>query len=280
MSERPALHVTFDHVGILVRDLDRAAQRLERLGFTLTAAAAHAADGDRPGSVQRSVMFRTGYLEIQEIADLHGPHPLAPAARRHFGAHILAFGVDDPEAARDGVLARGVSAGPVLRWSRPVAEAGADARFTFFAAAYDPPDAAFLCWVRHETPETLRPPQTLQHANGAVRLDGVVIATDGPVAALVARYVACGGIDAGGGTVRMHGGTVAIRRRETLPDPVATADWPAAPFIAIVRMTAADPDALTARAAGDGLMVHGVDAGRLIDLRADLGCWVEVRTEN
>jgi catechol 2,3-dioxygenase-like lactoylglutathione lyase family enzyme len=280
MSERPPLHVAFDHVGILVRDLDRAAARLERLGFTLTAPAAHAADGGRPGSVQRSVMFASGYLEIQEIADLHGPHPLAPAARRHFGAHILAFGVDDPEAARDGVLARGVSAGPVLRWSRPVAESGAEARFTFFAAAYDPADAAFLCWVRHETPDTLRPPRTLRHANGTVRLDGVVIATEGPVETLVARYRAGGGIDAGGGTVRMQGGTVAIRRRDALPDPVAAADWPAAPFIAIVRLTAADPAALAARAVRDGLIVHAIDAGRLIDLRDDLGCWVEVRTEN
>jgi catechol 2,3-dioxygenase-like lactoylglutathione lyase family enzyme len=271
----------FDHVGVLVRDLDAAAARLEALGFRLTAPAAHAAEGGRPGSVQRSLMLRSGYLEIQAIADIDGPHPLAPAARRFFGAHILAFGVDEPEAARRTVLARGLPVGDVLRWSRPVAESGAEARFSFFAAAYDPADGAFLCWVRQETPDVVRPPALLDHPNGVLALDGVVIATDGPPGRLIDRLAACGGIPDGRGGVRLRGGRVVVAGRAALPAAVAQAAWPADPFVAILTATATDPDDVVGRAmaagVAAGVAVGRDDDARLLDLRADLGCWIAVR---
>lgn len=278
MTGGPVPLAAFDHVGVLVRDLDAAAARLAALGFRLTAPAAHAADGGRPGSVQRSLMLRRGYLEIQAIADLDGPHPLAPAARRFFGAHILALGVDDPEAARRTLLARGLPVGDVLRWSRPVAEAGAEARFTFFATPYDPADAAFLCWVRHETPDVVRPPALLDHPNGAVALDGVTIATDAPPGPLLDRFVAAGGVAGPEGRVRLRGGTVAVAGRAGLPAAVAAAPWPADPFVALLTMTAADPGDVAARAALAGITVQATaDGALLLDLRVDLGCWLAVR---
>lgn len=277
MTGGPPPLAAFDHVGVLVRDLDAAAARLEALGFRLTAPAAHAAEGGRPGSVQRSLMLRSGYLEIQSIADLDGPHPLAPAARRFFGAHILAFGVDDPETARRTVLARGLPVGEVLRWSRPVAESGAEARFTFFAAPYDPADGAFLCWVRQETPDVVRPPALLDHPNGVLALDGVVIATDGPADRLLERFAACGGIPDGHGGVRLRGGRVVVAGRSALPEAVARAPWPADPFVAMLTATATDPDDIGRRAAAAGVAVGHDGPARLLDLRADLGCWIEVR---
>jgi hypothetical protein len=79
-----AVSITLDHAGILVPRLAEAAALLERLGFTLTRRAEHRAEGGASaGSAQCSLMLETGYVEVQEIADLaSSTHILAPAARR------------------------------------------------------------------------------------------------------------------------------------------------------------------------------------------------------
>ena len=94
------MSVSLDHAGILVPRLDEAVALLGRLGFTLTRRAEHRAEGGgSAGSAQCSIMLESGYVEVQEISDLAAAaHILAPAARRNFGLHTLAFGVDDAAA--------------------------------------------------------------------------------------------------------------------------------------------------------------------------------------
>ena len=65
--------LAFDHIGLVVADLERSAAIMERLGFTLTARAAHRSEAAGTAvSEQRSVMLRRGYIELQTIADLNG----------------------------------------------------------------------------------------------------------------------------------------------------------------------------------------------------------------
>lgn len=278
MLEHDMTGCVLDHAGILVPRLDPAAALLSRLGFTLTRRAEHRAEGGgSAGSAQCSIMLGTGYVEVQEIADLAAStHLLAPAARRNFGLHTLAFGVDDAEAARAMAAAGGLPVTPVMHWARQVAEEdiAAEARFAFFVAAHDPQDEALLCWVRHLTPEALRSPRLLRHANGARALHAAVIATQGDPATLVARYLACGGREDGPGRVRFGAGCVEIRRAADLPPMLAAGTWPAGAWFAALRLGFDDPGALAEAARREGFAATPWGAAVAVDLRGPLGCIV------
>lgn len=267
---------SLDHAGILVPRLEDAAALLQRLGFTLTRRAEHRAEGGgSAGSAQCSIMLGTGYLEVQEIAGLAAStHILAPAARRNFGLHTLAFGVPDAEAAREAVARAGLPVTPVMHWARRVEEAdiAAEARFAFFVAPYDPADEALLCWVQHLTPAALRNPRLLRHANGARALRAAVIATRGDPAALVTRYRASGGEAAAPGVVRLGDGAVEIRGAADLPPAIAAGDWPAEAWFAALRIEFADPAAFAEAARREGIAAVAWGGGHAVDLRAPLGC--------
>jgi hypothetical protein len=68
-----------------------------------------------------------------------------------------------------------------------------------------------------------------------------------------------------------------VAGRAALPAAVARAAWPADPFVAILTATATDPDDVVGRAMAAGVSVGRDDDARLLDLRADLGCWIAVR---
>jgi hypothetical protein len=72
-----------------------------------------------------------------------------------------------------------------------------------------------------------------------------------------------------------------VAGRAALPAAVARAAWPADPFVAILTATATDPDDVVGRAmaagVAAGVAVGRDDDARLLDLRADLGCWIAVR---
>jgi catechol 2,3-dioxygenase-like lactoylglutathione lyase family enzyme len=269
---------TLDHAGILVPRLDAAAALLARLGFTLTRRAEHRAEsGGSAGSAQCSIMLEAGYVEVQEIAGLAAStHILAPAARRNFGLHTLAFDVPDAEAARAAVAQAGLAVTPVMHWARAVQEVDieAEARFAFFVAAYDPSEEALLCWVQHLTPAALRSPRLLRHANGARALASVVIATRGDPAALVARYVACGGSAATPGMVSFGQGAVEIRGVADLPPILVDRPWPAGSWFAALRIVFDDPAAFADVARREGFVATPWDGGLVVDLRAPLGCVV------
>lgn len=272
------MSIALDHAGILVPRLEAAAALLARLGFTLTRRAEHRAEGGgTAGSAQCSIMLGTGYVEVQEIAGLAtSPHILAPAARRNVGLHTLAFGVDDAEAARAMAAAAGLAVTPVMHWARRVTEEdiAAEARFAFFVAAYDPSEEALLCWVRHLTPEALRSPRLLRHANGARALHAAVIATRGDPATLVARYLACGGVAEAPGRVQFGAGRVEIRRAAELPPMLADAAWPAGAWFAALRLGFDDPGRLAEAARREGFAASPWGAGVAVDLRGPLGCVV------
>lgn len=173
---QPAL----DHVGLIVPDLEAARALWSALGFTLTARAEHTRSGPDgrkvpAGSAQHSVMLQEGYIELMQITDVTAGHPLTPAMQQRFGLHILALATDDPHATHQALADRGCALSPVMDWSRAITEGPVQglARFLFFDTPWQPTDASYLCWVRHMTPELVRPPAMLRHANGAQALRGL-----------------------------------------------------------------------------------------------------------
>src|SRR5258707_15393503 len=102
---------SIDHVVLAVRDLDRAAARYERLGFTLTPRASH---DDRMGTSNRLAQFRgESFIELLEVdrPDKLAAHDFSQvppffsfgdhnrlALREREGLSILAFASDDARA--------------------------------------------------------------------------------------------------------------------------------------------------------------------------------------
>lgn len=184
------LDLALDHVGLIVPDLEAARALWSDLGFTLTRRAEHTRTGPdgrkvSAGSAQHSVMLAHGYIELMQITDVNAGHPLTPAMQQRFGLHILALATEDPQGTHDALAARGCTLSPVMDWSRAIDEGDVRgmARFLFFDTPWQPSDASYLCWVRHMTPELVRPPATLRHANGARALLGLTYEGAAPACA-------------------------------------------------------------------------------------------------
>ncbi len=169
--------VGLDHAVILVRDLDRAHETYERLGFTLTPRGHHSL-----GSQNHCVMFGRDYLELMSL-------PAAPpAAFQYFaeflsdgeGVGALALATDDAAAVHAELTKAGIPAEAPLALSRPVKDLG-EARFTLvqLPPAETPGFRTFFC--EHHTREIVWRPEYQRHANGVAGIKSVTIATPDPV---------------------------------------------------------------------------------------------------
>jgi catechol 2,3-dioxygenase-like lactoylglutathione lyase family enzyme len=165
-----------DHAVILVRDLDRARDTYERMGFTLTPRGFHSL-----GSQNHCIMFGDDYLELMAL-------PAAPpAAFQYFadflskaeGVGALALATEDAAAAHAELTQAGIAAEAPLALSRPVEKLG-EARFTLvqLPSAETPGFRTFIC--QHHTRDIVWRPEYQRHANGAAGIQSVSIATSDP----------------------------------------------------------------------------------------------------
>ena len=272
------MKVSLDHVGFIVRDLEATGALIAQLGFRQTARADHTRTDERgvqvpAGSAQRSVMLHEGYIEFMQFTDPHAGHPLAAAPSARYGLHILALGTPDAQACRQACLRNGVDAGPLLDWTRPIAELERTgvARFRYFGSAWTAGDPSYLCWVEHATPELLRSPQLLLHENGALSLTGIDYRGPGAGARRwVDQLVAAGAglVAQGDGRVELSvpGGRIGVTIDES-----ATQVLPIA-----IELSFADCAGIAARCAALGLTTRVLRGGPLdIDLLAQLGMhWI------
>src|SRR5216684_1875991 len=144
-----------DHVLIAVADLDRARLAWERLGFTLTPRGRHL----QQGTGNYCVMFARDYIELLGVVD----------------AAQGAGGLGDFLGAGEG--ARGVAAGAPRDLARQL-ELPEGTVLPRFKLVSLPPEAtpglsAFVC--EQLTPDLVRRPAWLVHANCAVALRGVTV---------------------------------------------------------------------------------------------------------
>lgn len=181
LTQQLSPSVRFDHAGFIVENLDASSSLMGRLGFTQTLRADHTrtdAQGAKvsAGSSQRCIMLQRGYIELMQITDPTQGHQLALASTERYGLHLLGLGTEDAIACRAARVRSGVDVSDVLYWSRPIKEADLDgvAQFAYFGSAWQPQDPSYVFWVEHRTPELLRSPALVRHANGAIGLTGFV----------------------------------------------------------------------------------------------------------
>lgn len=176
-----------DHVGIVVRDLDRAARSYAAMGFQLTPLARQSGPvrpGEPPqpwGSANRCVMLRQGYIEILSLLDpaLYD-NQLKGFLARHEGIHVLALGINDAPRHVERLRAAGFAGIDLKPLQRPAATPAGE-RLARFQRVPLPPDAApegRVQLVEHLTPELLWQPHLLDHPNRGVALVETVLAVD------------------------------------------------------------------------------------------------------
>ena len=272
--------IGLDHVGFIIPDLAASAELFTALGFTLTPRADHtrtnaAGEVVSAGSSQHSIMLQTGYVELMQITDPAAGHQLTPAIHSRFGLHVLALEAPQAASWHTECLRRGIAVGPLMDWSRPVKtpEREGLARFSFFDAPWQADDPSYICWVQHLTPELVRSPALLAHANGALALMDVRYA--GPDAAL--RDWSTRLQEAGAGAPvdpRGLGRLPLSQAGLTLePDSQCSEVRPVG-----LTLRFADPEALRARALDLGLaclpLADG-SAGFRVDLRETCGLFLD-----
>ena len=163
-----------DHVIIAVRDLDRARAGWNRLGFTSTPRGRHVGQG----TANHCIMFENDFVELLGIVDPSDnvEHLAAFLARRE-GARSVAFAPSgSAEDARSTLLDRGFRPSELRALDRrmELPEGSSIPRFSLASlAAEDTPglSGSFVC--AHLTPDLMRRPEWLSHANGANRVVGI-----------------------------------------------------------------------------------------------------------
>jgi hypothetical protein len=180
------LDLTLDHVGVAVASLDDGEAAYRRLGFTLTVRSIHsgAVTPGGPvipwGSGNHCAMFRDGYLEILGITDPTLHNSADALLEKYQGAHIVAFGSGEGDAAHAILSDRleGVDPPAALERMATFGPDNSESKLAQFRNIYVDRDSipeAKLIFIEHVTPDVLWQPHLLDHPNGAVKLAEVAL---------------------------------------------------------------------------------------------------------
>lgn len=162
-----------DHVIVAVRDLEGARTAWHRLGFTLSPRGRHIGQG----TANYCIMFPADYLELLGIVDPADlVERLSAFLTRREGPMAAAFApAGSADEARAALLRRQLHPSEPRPLARRIElpEGMATPRFSLISL---PPEEtpgldSFLC--SHLTPELMRRPQWLAHANGAKGLNAI-----------------------------------------------------------------------------------------------------------
>lgn len=263
-----AENVRLDHAGLAGNDIGRLHAQYAALGFTLTPLARQsgrlALGGPLVpwGTANRCAMLRDGYIELLGVVDPAAPlNGLDGFLAKCAGLHILAFSIDDESAALARLRRAGVDIAGVLHLERPVDSAdpdGPQARFARLPLPNAPEGRIQL--IRHLTPEAIWQERFMGHANRAVALDGVIVASAEP-AESAARFSKLTGRPvtpdpAGGFVLDLVRGQVRILTVEALGDVLPGVAPPVLPFMAGMVVRTEDA-AVTVRGMADLAAVPG-----------------------
>jgi catechol 2,3-dioxygenase-like lactoylglutathione lyase family enzyme len=175
--------VGLDHVVILVRDLDAAAERWRGFGFTLASRGTHSA---HMGTGNYTMMLGPDYLELIGVLT-ETPHNAPSRAlleRRGEGIERAALTTTDAAAGVEEIRARGFGGLGPIDFGRPVTlpdGSKTEARFRVFQWPLNEAPAGlriFAC--EHLTREAVWIPELQRHANGAKRIARVEVVTPDP----------------------------------------------------------------------------------------------------
>ena len=233
-----------DHIIIGVRDLEAARLGWQRIGFTLTPRGRHIGQG----TANYCIMFGYDYLELLGFVerDDHA-HRLETFLAQREGAMSVAFAPEhDAEATAAALTQRGLHPGTPRALGRALElpEGAVTPRFSLLNL---PPgeSPALDCFVCGQlTPELVRRPAWLEHANGVTGIKAVHLIAGDP-AALAPAYRRLFGDDRVTTTVR---GVEVDTGRNTLifTRPALSGTGFAPPAISAVELSVADCTATAA----------------------------------
>jgi hypothetical protein len=184
-KQRVALRnvIGIDHAVVMVGDLDKAAENLRRLGFTVSPRGTHSA---HMGTGNYTIMFDPDYMELLGVLveTEHNAPARASLARRGEGIERVAFTAVDSAAGAEEIRARGFEPVGPTDFERPVTMPDgrlSAARFTTFQwPVAEAPGGVRIFACQHKTRETVWIPELMKHANGAKRLRQVLILSPEP----------------------------------------------------------------------------------------------------
>jgi hypothetical protein len=182
------LSLTLDHVGYVGSDLTELIGCARRLGLAPTEPAAlqsrNNATGNADSLQQQSchVVMPASYLELTAVASADPAHHLAAWRARGTGAHILALGTVDLEAAWQHCALAGLRPTAIARATRPIRYGAThgDAEFDWFMLPATVFSAALLCVVRNRTPALVYQTDVMSHPLRPVALEEVSIVVSNP----------------------------------------------------------------------------------------------------
>jgi hypothetical protein len=192
--------IFLDHIAHFVPEMDPAGTALRKLGFTLTPLTAQqnrTPEGLVPaGMANRCIMLRQGYVEfLTAVSDTELARRFRAAVARHTGLHLVAMSVGDAEAAHARLEAQGFKPEPPIHLTRPVESADGrplEARFSVLRVPPDVMPEGRIQLLVHQTESAVWQERWLDHANGIVSLEAVLIAVRDPeeAAQRFGRFVA------------------------------------------------------------------------------------------
>lgn len=178
-----------DHTVHCVRDLDAAIARFEALGFTLTPRAVHPF-----GTGNAIIQLQGNFIELLTVIE---PEKIQSAAAGAFsfgefcqasldrrdGMAMLVFESGDAHADHRDFEQAGLETYPVFDFSRKARLPGGNEATVAFSLTFvthpEMPQAAFFACQQH-APEFFWKPDYQTHANGAQRIDEIVMIADRP----------------------------------------------------------------------------------------------------
>jgi len=176
-----------DHITIGVKSLPEAVETFKRLGFSLTPKG----NIDGTGTCNHCIMMEGDYLELvsPDEGSAEGeinPSFLASLTERGDGVKSMCFTTNDGAGLSQELRNFGWQVTePQALYRNMVAEDGKSLRVG--ASVVRLPDDALAgvgaTAIQHLTPEILRQPAWMQHANGVVATTSLTLAVDDPIVA-------------------------------------------------------------------------------------------------
>ncbi len=279
MKQLPTGNELFlDHVGYFLADLEGAAARFERLGFTVSPINIHynSADGElvRSGTANRLITFEAGYIEaLGQVADTPLGAELASGVARYEGLHLIALA--HGRVAEHDV--GGTAMRPTVFLRRPL-EDGRIVRATVRRATAGAMPEGRVQLLTHETPELIWLPGMYRHANAARALTGYLQMVADPEEA-AERYARFAGRPARKlgpvFEIALDRGCFALAGPDALGALLLDTTHPPPPFGAAVGIESADLDRTRFLLANAGITVHGRPDRLLVPPQEGLGAWID-----
>lgn len=186
VSTGPAVALSLDHAGAIVRDLAAGALRWEKLGFALSPLSRQR--GKMPGrnedgpwaTANRCAIFKQGYLELIGVVDDSCFNPWTKFLDRFEGLHLLALRVANADAAYEALARRTDTLNPPVQRERKLDVDGIERTMGFrniFSRDEHYPEGRYIV-LEHQTPEFLWQPRYQVHPNGALGLESVHVSAE------------------------------------------------------------------------------------------------------